>query len=155
MADPNGTVPPDGRIPGHIAGIRLTRRTWRALKQDDIRTLHQLAAIADRIERTVPGIGRRSAGMIRKEVARALPRNRHVIGDGLSPFGVPADRSGERHDASAPGMDPGPTVATLPSMGRPACGTMSLGFVMSLQPAPLPWGIPTADPFARMSRQAP
>jgi len=53
---------------GHIKGLRLPRRTWAALKRDRILTIAQLADIAPRIERVVPGIGGKAARMIREQM---------------------------------------------------------------------------------------
>jgi len=54
---------------GHIPKLRLPFSTWRALAQDQILTLAQLIAVADDIEKS-PGIGTRSAQLIRLELAR-------------------------------------------------------------------------------------
>jgi hypothetical protein len=54
---------------GHIPGLRLPFSTWRALAADQILTLAELIAVADGIERS-PGIGTRSAQLIRLELAR-------------------------------------------------------------------------------------
>jgi hypothetical protein len=63
----------DDRVRGHIDGILLPKWIWNTLAKDGIETIEQLARIAARIERVVPGIGQRSAEIIRAEVARILP----------------------------------------------------------------------------------
>ena len=53
----------------HIPGLRLPLNTWDALQREGITTLEQLRARADRIH-WLPGIGRKSAQIIREELAR-------------------------------------------------------------------------------------
>ena len=57
---------------GHISGILLPRRAWAALRRENIWTGAQLADIAPRIERVVPGIGAKLAGLICEQLTRAL-----------------------------------------------------------------------------------
>jgi DNA-directed RNA polymerase alpha subunit len=58
---------------GPIRGLRLPLNAWNALDRENITTLSQLIAIADRVER-LPGIGAKTALAIRGELARiALP----------------------------------------------------------------------------------
>jgi hypothetical protein len=58
---------------GPIPGLRLPLNAWRALHEEGITTLDQLRAVADRLE-TLPGIGLKTAQLIRDELARvALP----------------------------------------------------------------------------------
>ncbi|MFC4174217.1 hypothetical protein ACFOYU_19565 [Microvirga sp. GCM10011540] len=59
--------------PGSIEGIHLPVRAWVALQKDNIRSMDRLAAIADQIERLVPGIGPKTARIIREEIARTAP----------------------------------------------------------------------------------
>lgn len=62
-------LPVDRVTPGHIEGVWLPRRAWLALERDRIGTLAQLAAIAPRIERIIPGIGGKTARAIREQLA--------------------------------------------------------------------------------------
>jgi Holliday junction resolvasome RuvABC DNA-binding subunit len=58
---------------GHIPGLRLPLITWAALRQDGIMTIEQLSTKADQLHK-LPGIGRKTAQLIRDELARvALP----------------------------------------------------------------------------------
>ncbi len=54
---------------GPIRGLRLPLNAWRVLDRENITTLPQLTAIADRIER-LPGIGATTALAIRVELGR-------------------------------------------------------------------------------------
>lgn len=55
---------------GPIPGLRLPENAWRALRRENIKTLGRLQAVADQIERIVPGIGTKTAAVIRAELAR-------------------------------------------------------------------------------------
>src|SRR5687768_11043532 len=57
------------RIGGPIRGLRLPYETWEALRRVGITTLERLRAMADEIH-TLPGIGPKTAQMIREEFAR-------------------------------------------------------------------------------------
>jgi endonuclease III len=57
------------RIGGPIRGLRLPFQTWEALRREDITTIDQLRAMADHIH-TLPGIGPKTAQLIRDELAR-------------------------------------------------------------------------------------
>jgi Holliday junction resolvasome RuvABC DNA-binding subunit len=54
---------------GHIPGLRLPLNTWAALRAEGIMTIKQLRAMVDQIHR-LPGIGSKSAQLIRDELAR-------------------------------------------------------------------------------------
>jgi len=54
---------------GPIRGLRLPLNAWNVLDRENIRTLDQLSAIADRLER-LPGIGAKTALAIRIELGR-------------------------------------------------------------------------------------
>jgi endonuclease III len=54
---------------GPIRGLRLPLNAWNVLHRENIATLPQLTAIADRIER-LPGIGAKTALAIRAELCR-------------------------------------------------------------------------------------
>ncbi len=56
-------------IGGPIRGLRLPFDTWEALRSEDITTLDRLQAMADQIH-TLPGIGPKTAQLIRQELAR-------------------------------------------------------------------------------------
>ena len=58
---------------GPIEGLHLPRNAWVALHKADIRTLDQLRAVADQIERVVDGVGSKTAQAIRAEIARIGP----------------------------------------------------------------------------------
>jgi DNA-directed RNA polymerase alpha subunit len=60
------------RWEGHIPGLRLPLNTWDALQREGITTIEQLRAMAARIH-WLPGIGRKSAQIIREELARLAP----------------------------------------------------------------------------------
>jgi DNA-directed RNA polymerase alpha subunit len=54
---------------GPIRGLRLPLNAWNVLDRENITTLAQLTAVADRIER-LPGIGAKTALAIRVELGR-------------------------------------------------------------------------------------
>jgi hypothetical protein len=54
---------------GPIRGLRLPLNAWNVLDRENIATLPQLVAIADRVER-LPGIGAKTALAIRVELGR-------------------------------------------------------------------------------------
>jgi len=56
---------------GPIPGLRLPHHAWTVLESDNITTLDQLKAVADRIER-IPGVGSKTAEAIRAELARVM-----------------------------------------------------------------------------------
>jgi DNA-directed RNA polymerase alpha subunit len=62
-------MPQDQPIPGPIEGLRLPARAWTALQRENITTLDQLRAAADRLER-FDRIGPKTAQTIRAELAR-------------------------------------------------------------------------------------
>jgi DNA-directed RNA polymerase alpha subunit len=80
-------MPLDEPVPGPIDGLRLPRRAWKVLQQENIITLDQLRAIADRLERVLPGIGGKTALTIRTELARVKVREkpRHYRGHWTGP----------------------------------------------------------------------
>ncbi len=57
-------------VAGPIDRLHLPRRAWTVLERERITSLNQLKAVAAGIERVVPGIGRKTAQMIRAELAR-------------------------------------------------------------------------------------
>jgi hypothetical protein len=57
------------RWEGPTRGIRLPLAAWNSLHNEDITTIDQLTAAADRLER-IPGIGLNMARVIREELAR-------------------------------------------------------------------------------------
>jgi endonuclease III len=57
------------RFEGPIRGLRLPLNAWDALRGESITTIGQLSAVADRLE-TLPGIGPKTAHLIREELAR-------------------------------------------------------------------------------------
>ncbi|KLK93027.1 hypothetical protein AA309_10620 [Microvirga vignae] len=57
---------------GDIPGLRLPRYAWEMLHEQGITTLDQLRAVADRLHK-LPGIGTKTAQLIREELARATP----------------------------------------------------------------------------------
>jgi DNA-directed RNA polymerase alpha subunit len=59
---------------GPIAGLRLPFATWAVLMREGITTLDHLRAVADHLEQ-FEGIGRKSAQIIREELARVAPPN--------------------------------------------------------------------------------
>jgi hypothetical protein len=54
---------------GPIRGLRLPLNAWNVLHRENITTLPQLIAMADRIER-FPGVGAKTARAIRVELGR-------------------------------------------------------------------------------------
>jgi DNA-directed RNA polymerase alpha subunit len=80
-------MPLDEPVPGPIDSLRLPRRAWKALQQENITTLDQLRAVADRLERVLPGIGGKTALTIRAELARIKFREkpRHYRGHWARP----------------------------------------------------------------------
>ena len=50
-------------------GLRLSFQAWKALRREGITTLDRLRANANQIH-TLPGIGRKTAQLIRDELAR-------------------------------------------------------------------------------------
>jgi DNA-directed RNA polymerase alpha subunit len=54
---------------GPIRGLRLPLNAWNVLHRENIATLPQLTAIADRIE-TLPGIGAKTVLAIKAELGR-------------------------------------------------------------------------------------
>ena len=64
------------RIGVPIRGLRLPFEAWEALREEGITTLIRLRAMADHIH-TVPGIGPKTAQLIREELAHVMsPRKR-------------------------------------------------------------------------------
>ena len=59
-------------VEGPIRGLRLPFMAWRSLGTENITTLDQLRAVADRIEQ-FQGIGCRTAQLVREELARVAP----------------------------------------------------------------------------------
>jgi hypothetical protein len=74
-------MPLDEPVPGPIEGLRLPRRAWKVLQQENIITLDQLRAVADRLER-FDRIGSKTAQVIRAELDRIKVRDkpRHYRG---------------------------------------------------------------------------
>jgi hypothetical protein len=66
----------DETRPGPIKGLRLPPNAWYVLRRENIRTIHQLRAIAGRIER-FEGIGAKTAQAIRAELSRTAPFEEH------------------------------------------------------------------------------
>jgi hypothetical protein len=62
---------------GPLPGLCLPLNTWRALHEEGITTLDQLRAVADQLE-TLPGIGLKTAQLIRDELARATPPEKQL-----------------------------------------------------------------------------
>ena len=56
----------NGSRPGPIKGLRLPANAWYVLRRENIRTLNQLTAIADRINQ-LDGIGPKTALTIHEE----------------------------------------------------------------------------------------
>jgi hypothetical protein len=63
---------PWGPRVGHIPGLYLPFNAWVALREEVIMTIEQLRAMADQIH-MLPNIGRKSAHLIRAELARVAP----------------------------------------------------------------------------------
>ena len=59
----------DDNVPDQSDGVRLPSRVWEVLHRENIRTVSQLRAAADRIERFT-GVGPKTAQAIRDELAR-------------------------------------------------------------------------------------
>jgi hypothetical protein len=57
---------------GPIPGLRLPQNAWEALRGEGITTLDRLRAVADQLEK-LPGIGPKTARLIREELARVTP----------------------------------------------------------------------------------
>jgi len=65
----------NGHCRGLIRGLVLPPNIWYVLRRENIKTISQLRAVADRLER-LDGIGPKSAQAIRAELARvATPDN--------------------------------------------------------------------------------
>ncbi len=64
---------PNEPVSGPIDGLRLPQRAWTVLERENITSLDQLKAVANGIERVVPGIGRKTAQTIRTELVRVPP----------------------------------------------------------------------------------
>jgi hypothetical protein len=60
---------PQDRWNGPIRGLRLPLNAWTAFEREGITTLDQLRAMADRLH-WLPGIGPKTAQVIREELAR-------------------------------------------------------------------------------------
>lgn len=69
----------DKPVPGPIEGLHLPKRAWKALQDENIATIDQLSAVASRIERVTPGIGRKTAQWIRAELARVIAFERQSL----------------------------------------------------------------------------
>ena len=54
---------------GPIRGLRLPLNAWKSLSDEGVTTINGLREIADRLER-FPGIGTKTAQVIREEIAR-------------------------------------------------------------------------------------
>jgi hypothetical protein len=65
---------PNEPVSGPIAGLHLPRRAWTVLERENLTTLDQLTAVADGMERVIPGLGRKTARTIRAELARVACR---------------------------------------------------------------------------------
>jgi hypothetical protein len=59
----------DDRWGGPIRGLRLPLNAWTSLKDEGITTIDQLKVVADQLEQ-VPGIGMKTARIIRDEITR-------------------------------------------------------------------------------------
>ena len=79
---------------GPIPGLRLPRYIWDVLKRENIRTLEQLRAVADHIER-FERMGPWSAEIIRAELARVMRPGKQPDHEGDGP-GRPAGFSWAR-----------------------------------------------------------
>jgi hypothetical protein len=66
---------------GPIAGLSLPVNAWEALQREGITTLDQLRAIANQIH-WLPGIGPKTARVIRDELARVSSSNEKPSGEG-------------------------------------------------------------------------
>ncbi len=67
------------RWEGPIRGLRLPLTAWKSLEDDGIKTLDQLRAVADRLER-LPGIGPKTVQVVRKELGRVSASEGHSAG---------------------------------------------------------------------------
>jgi endonuclease III len=63
------------RFGGPIRGLRLPLNAWDALRAEGITTIGQLREVADRLE-TLPGIGPKTAQLIREELACVMAARR-------------------------------------------------------------------------------
>jgi hypothetical protein len=70
---------------GPIRGLYLPPYVWGVLQREGISTVHELRAVADQVY-WVPGIGVRTARMIRAELARITPVTSGITTN-LSPEG--------------------------------------------------------------------
>lgn len=61
----------DTKVAGFIEGLRLPAQVWDILRQENITTVSELAAVADRVER-FNTIGPAAAKQISAELARAI-----------------------------------------------------------------------------------
>jgi DNA-directed RNA polymerase alpha subunit len=62
----------DERWEGPIRGLRLPLTAWNSLQEDGISSIDQLRAVAHQLE-SLPGIGAKTAQVIRAELARVSP----------------------------------------------------------------------------------
>jgi hypothetical protein len=69
---------------GPIDGLNLPPNAWHVLRRENIRTIRQLRAIADRIER-LDGVGCKTALAIREELARIASIEDQPADEGRSP----------------------------------------------------------------------
>jgi len=69
------TRPQDRPSPGIIPGLLLPRRAWKALAREGVCSLAALGEISDRLP-FLPGIGEKTARMIREEMERVMERHR-------------------------------------------------------------------------------
>jgi DNA-directed RNA polymerase alpha subunit len=60
------------RWEGPIRGLQLPLAAWNSLHEDGISTIDQLRAVAHQLE-SLPGIGAKTAQVIRAELARVSP----------------------------------------------------------------------------------
>lgn len=66
------------RWEGPIRGLRLPLAAWNSFHNEGIATIHQLTAVADRLER-LPGIGLKMARVIREELALVSGSKRPLL----------------------------------------------------------------------------
>jgi hypothetical protein len=71
------------RHKGPISGLRLPLKTWEVLRRQNITTMDELQAAADRVHR-LEGIGPKTARLIREEIARVTAPNEQLP-EGLAP----------------------------------------------------------------------
>jgi hypothetical protein len=69
---------------GPIRGVHLPPYVWRVLRKEGVTTLDQLRAIAHQIH-WVPGIGFKTARVIRAELARAMACDKQHHGESQAP----------------------------------------------------------------------